>query len=252
MFCPYCSNEVNDGQLFCHVCGKRISPAPEAGVPGRARTPWEDRQQLGFFNGLAATLRESLFSPGDFFRRMHVTGGIADPLLYAMIVGVVGIMVLYVWQIIFQDAFHGYLPSDMQGAGAIDMFSGMGIAFLAIFMPFLIILSLFLWSGTLHLLLMMVRGANNGFEATFRAVAYSYGAYLLMAIPFCGGLIATVWNLVIVIIGLKEAHGTSGGKTSFAVLFPLILCCAAVVLIALLVLGAAAASFGTLKPAPWK
>ncbi len=255
MHCPHCGYEVNEGQLYCHVCGKRLAPQPaaEAAAGGRGRTPWEDRGQRGFFGGLTATLRESLFAPGGFFRRMRVAGGLADPLLYAMITGVVGFMLFYVWQILFQDLFHGYMPQDMRGAGGVGALgSGFGIAVLAVFIPFLVIMSLFLWAGMLHLLLMMVRGANNGFEATFRAVAYSYGAYLLMAIPFCGGLIATVWNLIIVIIGLKEAHGTSGGKASFAVLFPLLLCCVAAALFALLVLGVAAASFGTFQPLPWK
>jgi hypothetical protein len=256
MFCAQCGKEVAEGHAFCPACGSRISGLDAAGAPapvgGRSRTAWEDRERTGSISALLATLKGSLFSPSDFFRSMNVTGGLSDPLLYAMIVGVVGIMVSYVWQVLFQASFLGYLPSEMQGTMGIGSLGNIGLAFVALFIPFFVICSLFLWAGMLHLLLLMVRGANNGFEATFRAVAYSYSTYLFMTVPFCGGLIASIWSLIIAIIGLKEAHGTTGGKASFAVLFPLILCCALVFLVALLVFGTVAASFGTVKPSPWK
>jgi hypothetical protein len=256
MFCSQCGKEVTEGQIFCPSCGNRVAADAGGGFLGitaaRSRTAWEDRERNGIFNGLLTTLKETLFSPTEFFRRMNVTGGISDPLLYAMIVGVVGIMVSYVWQVLFQDAFLGYLPSDMKGIAGIGSLGSIGLAFFALFLPFFVICSLFLWSGMLHVLLLMVRGANNGFEATFRAVAYSYSTYLFMTIPFCGWLIASIWSMVISIIGLKEAHGTTGGKASFAVLFPLILCCVLAALFVMLVLGTVAASFGTMKPSPWK
>ena len=256
MFCSQCGKEVMEGQMFCPACGNRISVAAANGTSAsaatRSRTAWEDRERTGFFSALLATLKETLFSPTEFFRTMNVTGGLSEPLLYAMIVGVVGIMVSYVWQVLFQASFLGYLPSEVQGTMGIGSLGNIGLAFVAILIPFFVICSLFLWAGMLHLLLLMVRGANNGFEATFRAVAYSYSTYIFMTVPFCGGLIASVWSMVVAIIGLKEAHGTSGGKASFAVLFPLILCCALAFLITALVLGTVAASFGTVKPSPWK
>jgi hypothetical protein len=132
------------------------------------------------------------------------------------------------------------------------MFSGVGMSVMAVITPFMIIAGVFLGSGMLHLLLLMVRGAKNGFESTFRVVAYAYGSNIFMAVPFCGGFIAALWNIVVVIIGLKEAHGISGGKAAFAVLFPLILCCAFVVLFSILVLGTVAASFGTMPHQLWK
>jgi hypothetical protein len=51
-------------------------------------------------------------------------------------------------------------------------------------------------------------------------------------IPFLGGLIGAVWALVITIIGLAQAHGTSGGRAAAAVLVPLGVCCLAVLALA--------------------
>jgi hypothetical protein len=181
---------------------------------------------------------------------MNVTGGITDPLLYALITGMVSWMIYYFWIIVLHDPLSSYIPQT--GSSGLDVFQGSGIVAAAILTPFILIASLFIWSGILHLLLMMVRGAKNGYEATFRVVSYSSGASVFLMVPFCGAIIASLWTIVIAIIGLKEAHGTTGGKASFAVLFPLILCCAVVMLFFLLVLGTVAASFGTMPHQPWK
>jgi hypothetical protein len=253
MFCPHCGKEVTEDQSFCQFCGGKLSDhAASPDSTGRERTAWEDRSRLGALRGLFATLRNSLFNPSEFFRKMNVTGGLADPMLYALIVGMAGIMVFYFWQILLQGIMPAGLSQDVRGLGGISLFSGIGLAVMAVLTPFFIITYLFLWAGLLHLLLLMVQGAKNGFEATFRTVAYSHGANIFLLVPFCGGLIAAVWGVVVVIIGLKEAHGTSGGKAAFAVLFPAIFCCAAAVFLLIALLGVVATSFGTLSSQPWK
>ncbi len=231
MFCPHCGKEVAEGQIFCQHCGSRIaeeSVQPPAEITpekaGREKTPWEDREAQGFLGGLFKTLNESLFRPSEFFRKMSVTGGLTDPLLYALIVGMVGLMFNYFWQILFRSAMQNMIPG-MQAAAGQHLFQGVGMAILAFFSPVLIIVGLFVSSGILHLFLMMVKGAKNGFEATFRVVAYGYSANIFLVIPFCGGLLAGVWAIVLYIIGLRESHETTGGKAAFAVFLPLIVCC---------------------------
>ncbi len=70
----------------------------------------------------------------------------------------------------------------------------------------LVIVGVFIASGILHLCLMILGGAKKSFETTFRGVFFSTGStYVLFMIPFCGGMIAGVWNIVLEIIGLA-AH----------------------------------------------
>ena len=253
MFCPHCGKEVSGEQSFCHHCGARLAeaavqPPPAEATPlsgGREKTPWEDRDARGFFGGLFKTLNESLFRPTEFFKKMPVSGGLTDPLLYALIVGMVGLMFSYFWQILLRSAMQNVLPG-MQAAAGQRMFQGIGLTLLAFFSPFLIIIGLFISSGILHVCLMMVKGARNGFEATFRTVAYGYSANIFLVIPFCGGLLAFVWAIVLYIIGLKEAHETTGGKAAFAVFLPGIVCCGLIVISVVLLMGAVAASFGAL------
>ena len=82
---------------------------------------------------------------------------------------------------------------------------------------------------------MIVGGANQSFETTFRVFAFSQGsAGPLQMIPICGGLIAGVWALVCNCIGLARAHETDTGRAVLAVFLPLIVCCGGGLLIALM------------------
>jgi hypothetical protein len=73
-----------------------------------------------------------------------------------------------------------------------------------------------------HLGLSLVGGAKEGFQATFRSVSYSSVANSFNAIPVVGS-IASLWSLVLTVIGLRETHKTSTGKSIIAVVIPLIL-----------------------------
>jgi hypothetical protein len=57
-------------------------------------------------------------------------------------------------------------------------------------------------------------------------------------------LITMLWMLTLTIIGLRDAHGTTGGKATAAVLFPVLFCCGMMVMGIVLFMGALAASFG--------
>ena len=161
MFCPHCGKEIADGQVFCQHCGARLAEtAPISG--GREKTYWEDRESKGFISGLYATLKDVLFSPSVFFKRMPVTGGLTDPLLYALIIGMVGLIFSYFWQILLKGAMQGMMLPGMRAAAEQNIFRGIGMAVLAFLSPFLIILGLFIGSGILHVCLMLVKGARSG------------------------------------------------------------------------------------------
>jgi hypothetical protein len=250
VFCQHCGNEIVEGQVFCQRCGTRLAAEdyssgatpPDA---ARSKTSWEDRSTNGFFNGLFKTVNQVLFSPSAFFKKMPVTGGLTDPLLYAMIVGTVGLLFLSVWRIVLNDPMQGFVTPEMSAAGrglSSNVASPLGTAM----MPFLLIIWLFIVSGMLHLFVMIVGGARAGFEATFRVVSYSVSPFLFMVIPYCGVLITPLWALSLFMIGIRDAHETTGGKATAAVLFPFLLCCGMMVLGAFLFMGAIASSFGAM------
>jgi hypothetical protein len=233
MRCPHCGNDINEGQAFCQYCGAKVAQQPAAVAAGRGKTPWENRDVLGIFRGLVATIKEALFSPSIFFRKMPVGGGLTDPLLYSLIVSMAGSMVSFLWDMGLRGTVQQFLPADMRGAPGYDLFAGVGIAAMAILLPLFLIAVLFIEAGVYHLLLLLVRGGKAGFEGTFRAVAYGNSGSVFLMVPFCGSIIGIVWSIVITIIGIKEAHETTGGKAAFAVLMPLVLCCGIVLVFSL-------------------
>jgi len=225
------------------------APPPQIGATSTSETvaprsglPWEHRQERGFANAFIETLAMVLTKPDQAFRTMKTEGGLAEPLIYALIGGCVGGIVSLLLSLGLQSmgVFAGQRDSFAALAGL-----GIGSFALIILVPLFIVIALFIGAAIVHLCLMIVGGANKSFEATFRVLAFSHGSTgPLQIIPVCGGLISAVWALVVNCIGLARAHETTTGRAVLAVFLPLLVCCGAGILLAMMfgVLGAWSAS----------
>ena len=150
------------------------------------------------------------------------------PLLFAVICGGIGGVVAGIYNIAMRSSLIALLARmGGQYAEALPNLIGtVGGGFCGILLvPVMVVIGVFIASGIAHLCLMLVGGANNPFEATFRVVAYSQALSLLNVIPFCGGLAAAIWILVVEMIGLSRVHNISVGRAALAVLLPVVLCC---------------------------
>ena len=257
--CPNCGSDLPESaDRFCPNCGadlgaaappppppppyaespiERTMPRPSAWAPaGGARegTPWERRATIGFASGLIETTQQVLTAPAAFFRSMPTEGGIGSPLLYALILGYAGIVVTAIYEFVM-TAVIGTSFGSFEGLGGAEnevfarmlpaLQGGIGLGFKLFLGPVFLVLFLFLIAGIMHLGLMLVGGASRGFEATFRVLCYSEATAVIQVIPICGQLIGSVYMLVVLTIGLAEAHGTTRGKALVAVLLPLFVCC---------------------------
>jgi hypothetical protein len=203
--------------------------ATEAAAP-RSGLPWDHRQERGFFNAFIETLVMVLTKPGEAFTAMKREGGLGEPLIYALIGGCIGGVVSFLFSLGLQ--FFG-LFADHHDTFSAMAGIGIGSAAFIILLPLFLVIGLFIGSAIVHLCLMIVGGANQSFETTFRVLAFSQGSTgPLQMIPVCGGLIAGVWALVCSCIGLARAHETDTGRAVLAVFLPLIVCCGGVFLIA--------------------
>jgi len=204
-------------------------PSPE-GAAARSGLPWEHRQERGFFNAFVETLVMVLTKPSEAFSVMKREGGLGEPLIYALIGGCLGGIVSLLFSLGLQSA--GFF-ADRHDTFAAMTGMGAGSAVFIILIPLFVIIGLFIGSAIVHLCLMIVGGANQRFETTFRVIAFSQGSTgPLQMIPVCGGLIAGVWALVCNCIGLARAHDTDTGHAVLAVFLPLIVCCGGVLVIA--------------------
>ena len=205
--------------------------------PRRERTgpPWENKEQLGFFTAIWETLKGVLINPTQTFAEMRTEGGIGTPILYTIILGSLGGIIGIIWQGLISTM--SFMASQEIAKYAANV---VYLALMAIFMPLIVSLGLFISSGIAHVCLIIVGGANKNFEATFRVFAYTNGSVALFQIvPFCGGIVTGIWGLVCNIIGLKEAHETTTGKAVLAILLPVIFfifCCGGALLL-LMILG---------------
>src|SRR5438034_7725751 len=206
------------------------APPPQTGAgatleaaASRSGLPWDHRQERGFFNAFIETLVMVLTKPGEAFTAMKGEGGFGEPLIYAIIGGWVGGVISFLFSLGLHSV--GFF-ADRHNAFTAMAGMGIGSAAIVILLPVLIVICLFIGSAVVHLCLMIVGGANQSFETTFRVLAFSQGSTgPLQIIPICGGLIAGVWAFVCICIVLECAHESDTGRAVLAVFLPLIVCC---------------------------
>ena len=218
------------------VGGPAEGPQPQRiiGTPMEEPTgysPWEDMANLGFFTAFFRTIKEVLFSPVGFFRAMPVDKNIHYSLLYGIIMGFFVALSGLLWQFAFSGLMGGG-EEGMQGMEA--LFTPFFLIIYAFFLPFVITFSLFMYTGMLHTMLILVGGNRKGLDATFRVVAYTQSAQIFPLIPILGVFVYLIYTPILLAIGFKESHQISTGKAVFAVLLPAIIVLAVGIIVALM------------------
>jgi hypothetical protein len=199
---------------------------------------WEEKGGLFKIPLLCITVRDVLFSPTEAFRGLKDDKKIFNAFLFSLICGSVGFLSSSFWQSLVD--WSRFLPGD-------HAFSAMGhgplywLAMVCI-APCVTGIFLFIGAAAIHLCLLLTGAGKKGYPVTFRIVAYASGATALFSlIPILGMFAGFVWFVVLVVIGVREAHGNTLARSLFAVFLPMFLCFA---LFALVI--AAAIFFGVL------
>lgn len=173
--------------------------------------PWEDMENLGFLQAFLSTLKMVLLAPTKFYGRMPRRGGLSNPLIFALVMGVLGKVLALTWQQVLFLRF-GQLPETNLPY----------LIAIAIALPFIVLAGLYIGSAIVHVCLTLVGGNRSGFEATFRVIAYSGATEIFSLIPIIGSMVTVIYALPVTIIGLRETHGTTTGKAVIAVFLPVI------------------------------
>lgn len=220
-------------------------PAPPT-PPPIPPLPWE-RPGAGL-GDLVSTTTLILGRPGEAFSRVAATRSIGRALVFGLVVYFLFNVIGGLWGLALNKAFAGMMDSFGGGAFAelskFQMAPGAQFAMNVAISPIVFLLGTFVAAGAVHLLLVLFGGAPGGFETTLRVNAYCAATWVVVAIPFLGGLIAIVWWIVLFILGLGLAHRIPTGRAAAAVLIPAALCCACVVVASILAAAGMMAALG--------
>ena len=207
---------------------------------------WEQRVQLGTVKAAWETIKAVMLKPSETFETMKREGGVGVPLLFVVLVGWGSSIIELLYEYLFNLGLGSLIPL-MAGKNAVAvtrMSTGYFIG-MAIFMPVIIALIMFLGSGFQHLALMICGGAKQPYETTFRTYCYSTGSlYILPIVPVFGAIVGGIWGLVCTCIGLSKTHEIGIGRAVLAVFLPMIVCSCIFGLAFVAIAGAAVAAQG--------
>lgn len=203
---------------------------PPVDPPSPEIIPWEDPQRP-WPGALVDTVRLLLISPRRAFARVPVRGDVLRPVLFALALGWLGLCFTALWELTLGNALRNMMPGGSDGA----TYGPPRLFYLAMIPlgPLYVALGILLNSAILHVALLLVGGAKNGYTATLRAVCYTQAANVGLVLPFCGSLLASVAVLVLEVIGISVLHRIPLVKAMIAVLIPAAVCCACIAGIAL-------------------
>jgi len=259
MLCPKCDRAISldYGQDKCPHCNELVGTDTVIKKPGEGLRPpssepanplvtitedpdrpptWDDEGP--FFSRLWNTWKKSTFYPATFFKTTPTNSGLGRPLFYAIIIVFISTAAGVLWNLIFtalQIPFFGMDKKSLEsipGLYEVMPYIMMGFVILS---PIFTVIWIFLWSGILHLCLMILDGNKKGFEATFRSVVYGLSPYAFGIVPFCGGIVAVIWSIVTIIIGLKQTHQIPIWKAIVAYFLPYIFCCCIAIILAIII-----------------
>jgi len=179
--------------------------------------PWED-PEVGFPEDLGRTWIESLTSPVSFFQRMEPEAPLARAVLYFLFMAVGAALFSLLW------GLAGSAPElPPQAADVIDL-DPRGIQLFGFFLsPFANLILLGLAAVSVHLFVRLLTNSSHPLLATTRVICYASGPALFTIVPWVGEIAGWIGSATLLVIGIREVHGTTTGRATLTVLFPVLL-----------------------------
>lgn len=134
-----------------------------------------------------------IMNPVDFYREMQKTGGFIPPLMFMIIIGIVGGLISAILGII------GMSPA-----------AGIGMAIASVILvPIFIFIFGFIVAAVLFIIWRLM-GSKENYETAYRVIAYSSAitpiTTVLNIIPYIGGIMGLIWITYLLVTGSVEVH----------------------------------------------
>lgn len=177
--------------------------------------PWPPAGDEGVVSAFGRTWTGAALHPRSFFRTMPVDGTLGAALLYYLPLGIAVSGAGLFWAML-----RGTATERDEVLGRVDFVMQFNPVLEFLLSPLILLLSLVVSAGVVHLLLKAFGGANRSFGFTTRIFAFAYSPQILGVLPVAGSAIGFAWMVVVAVIGLREGHRTTLGRALAAVLIP--------------------------------
>jgi len=148
----------------------------------------------GYFKPIMDTVQRVITDPAGFYREMPRSGGLADPVIFVVSMGVVAGII---------QALLGML-----GLGPLGQSFFMAVASIVI-VPIFAVIGAFIGGGILYLIWKAL-GSQEPFEVSFRCLTFSMAIYpittVLGSVPYVGAIIGLVWMTYLLVNASVEVH----------------------------------------------
>lgn len=245
-FCAECVVEFQSRTL-CGPCKQVAVARLESGSPDAVGgegepAPWERRAELGLVAAFVATCKASMLEPQRLFSRLDRTRQTYDCLGFVVVVHVLVALSQGATNFVIFSILGAALP--FQGSGGDNpfmsgMFAGMGLIGVLL-SPIVAVIYAFVFSGSFHLALVVMKKATVPYHQTLRGYCYGAAPYVIGLVPLIGPSAGMLWAVVSQIFMVKERHRCSGGTAAIAVLWlaGIVMCCGGIAAVAMIGLAA--------------
>jgi len=197
---------------------------------------WEDTWKQNFVTAIITTIKQMLFQPTFFFKSLASRKGFQFTPVVFFVLATQGLGVLVSGLTNIGFSLLTPLLKSLYGSptAVVELLPGfisipLMVLFILLIFPVFAIIGLFITAAVTHLFVHLFIKNHQPFEETLKLVGYCLGVNIVMVIPIVGGVIASIGQIVLLIIGVREVHQTTTTQASIAVLFPYLICCGFIV-----------------------
>ncbi|MEO5970584.1 MAG: YIP1 family protein [Bdellovibrionia bacterium] len=235
--CPHCGFNFQDAE----AAGDAPLTCPSCGKSQRTRPP-KLESGLALIQNYFSQLWCILTHPTKFFRELPASNDIARPLAFALVTHWLGAAFGYLWHLAIGGSLHGYLRDILMRAGDSIQIDTPGRSeqlaqlrdhlmgwFLSagsiVTDPFFTLISILYTSFFVYIgaRILVPPKVTVNYPSAVRIVCYGLSPAILAAIPAFGSFAASVYTLVVTIIGAREVYRIGTTRATIVALFPKLL-----------------------------
>lgn len=224
-----------------------VAPAPQADTqsaplsapdaPSASAAPVSDQSFFG-------RIKQLLTDPEHFFEAAtHEEGYHQAFRMFAILTPITIVLGILLQRLFMSTATMQRLQNLLGAQNPFLVHSGLWLTVLAVLAYVAALIGVFVWTGILHIWI-MIWGGKGSYAETFRLNVYSSLPRLVFGwIPVVGGLV-WIYDLILAIIGVQKLHKVSRAKAIWMFVLPLTLECIFVIM-AIVAVFAFAVSMGS-------